>query len=212
MTNQAFIVTLYRGPFRDLQADVRREGAVLQSQKPQTYYRVQVVHMNEAVLEVSRLARRPQNLKYTPEIVTVDELCKTLDEARDVYEARQRKAAAAEQPPIGTEPQQDAADRSPDGSGAGPSGHLQAILDYMSRCGSLFGPAGKGQKTALILLLLRRGLGPDETVAVMQELDAFWNGNGKWTTTKGTVTQRRRGLRINGWEMDTCLKYRVPAV
>ena len=81
----------------------------------------------------------------------------------------------------------------------------------MSVASSQFGAKGKGLKTAIILLALRHGLSNAGVVAFMDRLDDHWAGHGKWKTSRGVVSQRRRGLRINGWEVDTAVKYHIPA-
>ena len=58
------------------------------------------------VLMISRLARRPKNLKYTPELVTVEDQCDSAEDAKQHHDAwardRAKKSASSapvEEPP-----------------------------------------------------------------------------------------------------------------
>ena len=161
-------------------------GAVLQTANPITYYRVKAVIDGE-VLELSRLARRPKNLRGTRVFVHLLDLHETVEAARPVKE---------EPPPVPTtrtkiEPL--SAER------------LSALRVHVNRfLGHLeFGPAHKGEQTAIIIILLTLGLTPDQ---VVQAIQSFGFEEFK---SKGTVIQRRRGLRIRGWEMNFCRKHGI---
>ena len=167
-------------------------GGLLASFNPVTYYRVKALH--EDILEVSRLARRPKQMKTEAAPIEIENLFATLEEL---------KAAEQENTePTTAEPKKSSRRSKSELLGGE---RIEAIRLYMNTYLSKldFGPRRKGERTAAILILLTLGLSPDQVVTMMQALG--WRS----FTSKGTVMQRRRGLRIRGWEYDFCMKHNI---
>lgn len=195
-------------PRQNLPDEACREGAVLQSQNPQVYYRVKGV--TETTLTVSPLKARPKKLAYTPELITVEDLS-----AHEADATVRHKMWADNQKPTESapeEPKRRARDTQSDDGLTMIKDRVTQVLTDFRAISSIFGPGGKGIKTVLILMLLLKGLSNNGVVRAMEIIDEIWQGEGKWTTKRGVVVQRRRGLRIRGWEVATMRKVgiRVP--
>ena len=187
MANSLYTPLLKGTPDADFANTV---GAVLQSSNPVTYYRVKAVIDGE-VLEISRLARRPKQLKYTPAFIRPPDLHETVFAARPVKPQDEPESGETPTKRTKSEP---LSDERLDGLRT----HINRSVTRMD-----FGPARKGEKTAAIIILLTLGLTPDQVVQTMQ-----YSG---WPLfrSKATIMQRRRGLRIGGWEMDFCGKHGI---
>ena len=195
MANSSYIIASdLTGPHASFGAQV---GGLIQTFSPVTYYRTKSLIDDGTILEVSRLARRPK--KATSTIAAHSgTIFDSILEARDEIAARTEAV---------DNPDQDAFDdmrtsgtRTDDDDEEDFSGKIDHVDRFISKLE--FGPGRKGEKTARIIILLTLGLSPKDVLKVLQT----WYPE---FSSRGAILQRRRGLRIMGWEAGFCKKHGI---
>lgn len=193
MANSSYIITSdLTGPHASFGAQV---GGLVQTFAPVTYLRTKALHDDGEILEVSRLARRPK--KANANIAILDSGAILFESLRGAGRHLDERKKAAQEPTPETKTDEEVSNEEAQDF-SGPIDHVNRFIDRME-----FGPARKGEKTARIIILLTLGLNPKDVVTVMAS--AWYPG----FSSRGTVLQRRRGLRIKGWEADFCTKHGI---
>ena len=185
MSNQTFI---FHPTFSEFS---RQDGSLLRTTNPIRYVRVKAIH-DEWILEVSVLARKPKQLKYDPEMIPPEAVFDTLEDAH----AAKTKWEFARPAPVTKSRRISPTITDLD------TDRIDAINVHVMRSMNVveLGPKRRGEKTLIILLLIQLGLVDTQVVAFMQ---TYFN----LSTSRGTVAQRRRGLRIKGWEVSTLTRH-----
>ena len=184
-------------PTHNLSATDTREGALLSTtlDGKVTFLRVKTVSDDSKVAQMSVLARKPRNHKG--DVTTIDAARVYDDEAKarmhfdewmkaKAKEEKAKDGAKSSGSSKAKNPEQDAEVRT-----ATNDEIIRIIVDYVSRCGNLFGAKQRGMKTAFIYLLCARGYRGTDIWHGLHALDTYWDQPGRWSSTKGCVARRR---------------------